>query len=91
MEVWVIKTDWATNDETGSDVTLYANEATAKMAFEKAVKDELELYYSNVELDDKDCGYTMLKEDRFFEIYKDGEYLLNHSTISLDRLTVITE
>lgn len=38
MYVWTVKTDWAVRGETGGQVTLYANECTAKDAFKKGGK-----------------------------------------------------
>ena len=35
MQIWCIKTDWASYDETGSDVTLYAAREQAQADFEK--------------------------------------------------------
>ena len=87
LKIWAIKTNWATNDETGSDVTLYATEVLARTAFEKAVKDEIEYY--GIDFNDQGCGYTIEKTDDFFDVFKNEEYLLNHSTISLEELLIV--
>ncbi len=87
MQIWCIKTDWASYDETGSDVTLYAAREQAQADFEKEVAEEL-IRYDILDGNIPD-GYKMEKTEDYFEIYLDGEYLLNHSTISLELLPVI--
>lgn len=89
MQIWCIKTDWASYDETGSDVTLYAAREQAQADFEKEVSEELIRY--DILDDNIPDGYKMEKTEDYFEIYKDGEYLLNHSTISLELFPVIDE
>ena len=87
MQIWSVKTDWATENETGSSVTLYSTKELAQTAFEKEVAEELIRY--GVSDDNVPDGYKMEKTEEYFEIYLDGEYLLNHSTISLELLPVI--
>lgn len=89
MQIWCIKTDWASYDETGSDVTLYAARERSLSDFEKEVAEELDRY--GITDDNSPNGYTMEKTEDHFEIYKDGEYLLDHSTISLELYPVIDE
>lgn len=87
MQIWAVKTDWATECETGSSVGLYATKELAQTAFEKEVSEEL-IRYDILDGNIPD-GYKMEKTEDYFEIYLDGEYLLNHSTISLELLPVI--
>ena len=89
MQIWCIKTDWASYDETGSDVTLYAARERSLSDCEKEVAEELDRY--GITDDNAPNGYTMEKTEDHFEIYKDGEYLLDHSTISLELYPVIDE
>lgn len=89
MQIWCIKTDWASYDETGSDVTLYAAREQAQADFEKEVAEEL-IRYDILDGNIPD-GYKMEKTEDHFEIYKNGEYLLDHSTISLELYPVIDE
>ena len=89
MEIWTLKTDWATRDETGSSFALYTTKELAQTAFEKEVAEELIRY--DILDDNIPDGYKMEKTEDYFEIYKDGEYLLNHSTISLELFPVIDE
>ena len=89
MQIWCIKTDWASYDETGSDVTLYSTRERALSDFEKEVAEELDRY--GITDDNAPDGYTMEKTEDHFEIYKNGEYLLDHSTISLELYPVIDE
>ena len=89
MQIWCIKTDWTSYDETGSDVTLYAAKEPAMADFEKEVSEELDRY--GIIDDNVPDGYTMEKTEDHFEIYKNGEYLLDHSTISLELYPVIDE
>ena len=86
MQIWCIKTDWASYDETDSDVTLYAAGERALSDFEKEVAEELDRY--GITDDNASNGYTMEKTEDHFGIYKDGEYLLDHSAISLELLPV---
>ena len=39
MKIWAVKTDWATECETGSSVALYATKELAQVAFEKEVSE----------------------------------------------------
>lgn len=87
MKIWAVKTDWATECETGSSVALYATKELAQVAFEKEVAEEL-IRYDILDGNIPD-GYKMEKTEDYFEIYLDGEYLLNHSTISLELIPVI--
>lgn len=87
MQIWSVKTDWATECETGSSVALYATKELAQVAFEKEVAEEL-IRYDILDGNIPD-GYKMEKTEDHFEIYLDGEYLLNHSTISLEFLPVL--
>ena len=89
MQIWCLNTDWASYDETGSDVTLYSTRERALSNFEKEVAEELDRY--GIIDDNVPDGYTMEKTEDHFEIYKDGEYLLDHSTIELVQLPVLEE
>ena len=89
MQICCLNTDWASYDERGSDVTLYAAKEPAQADFEKEVSEELDRY--GITDDNASDGYTMEKTEDHFEIYKDGEYLLDHSTIELVQLPVLEE
>lgn len=89
MNIWVIKTNWACSNETGGDVTLYVTEKLAKAAFEKAVREDIAYY--NIDINDEESGYTVEKTEDYFDIFKNGEYLLDHSTIELVQLPVLEE
>lgn len=81
MYVWVIKTDWAVNGETGGDMTLYAAEDTARAAFHKeliTLKEEA-----------KEKGYVIEEDPYYFCAYEDGDYLFDHDLITLDKMEVI--
>ena len=60
MQIWCIKTDWASYEETGSDVTLYAAKESAQADFEKEVSEELDRY--GIIDDNFPDGYTMEKQ-----------------------------
>ncbi len=87
MQIWTVKNDWATEYETVSSVALYATKELAQAAFENEVAEEL-IRYDILDGNIPD-GYKMEKTEDHFEIYIDGEYLLNHSTITLEHLPVI--
>ena len=81
--VWSIKTEWASDYgadiTTGSDVMLYADEKDARVAFEKAVADELERLPED---------YKIVRDSNSFETYVEGNYPSNHSVIRLKKLPV---
>lgn len=81
MYIWIIKTDWAVDGETGGQVTLYANECTAKDAFNV----ELQELKRNAE----EKGYVIEEDDGYFCAYNDGEYLFDHDVITLEKMNVI--
>lgn len=80
--VWVVKTDWAVNGESGNSVAIYASENLARKAFQEEV--------SAVRQNAEDRGYVIEEDNDYFESYEDGEYLLYHDTISVEKMEVIT-
>ena len=80
--VWVVKTDWAVNGEAGNSVAIYAREDLARKAFQEEV--------SAVRQNAEDRGYVIEEDDDYFESYEDGEFLLYHDTISIEKMEVIT-
>lgn len=82
MYVWVVKTDWAVNGEAGNSVAIYASEDLARKAFQEEV--------SAVKQNAEDRGYVIEEDNDYFESYEDGEFLLYHDTISIEKMEVIT-
>ena len=82
MYVWVVKTDWAVNGEAGNSVAIYASEDLARKAFQEEV--------SAVRQNAEDRGYVIEEDNDYFESYEDGEYLLYHDTISVEKIEVVT-
>lgn len=80
--VWVVKTDWAVNGEAGNSVAIYASEDLARKAFQEEV--------SAVRQNAEDRGYVIEEDNDYFESYEDGEFLLYHDTISIEKMEVIT-
>lgn len=80
--VWVVKTDWAVNGEAGNSVAIYASEDLARKAFQEEV--------SAVRQNAEDRGYVIEGDNDCFESYEDGEFLLYHDTISIEKMEVIT-
>jgi len=39
-----------------------------------------------VDFNDPECGYYISEDENSLEIYLDGEYLSEHSTVSLEKL-----
>lgn len=81
--IWAIKTHWASDcgaDVTSnSDITLYADESTARNAFKQVVAEELDRLSEE---------YTIEQKADSFEAYVDGSYASNHSFIRLEKLPV---
>ena len=82
MYVWVVKTDWAVDGETGNSIAIYAGEDLARKAFQEEV--------SAVRQNAEDREYVIEEDNDYFEAYQDGEFLLYHDTISVERIEVIT-
>lgn len=82
MYVWVVKTDWAVDGETGNSVAIYAREDLARKVFQEEV--------SAVRQNAEDRGYVIEEDNDYFESYEDGEYLLYHDTISVEKIEVVT-
>ena len=90
MEIYMLKVEWANDGETNGYVELYAKEKTAKEKFQKAVQ-EGKADYDHVDFNDPECGYCISEDEDSLEIYLDGEYLSEHSTVSLEKMNVITD
>ena len=90
MEIYMLKVEWANDGETNGYVELYAKEETAKEKFQKAVQ-EAKADYDHVDSNDPECGYCISEDEDSLEIYLDGEYLSEHSTVSVEKMNVITD
>ena len=90
MEIYMLKVEWANDGETNCYVELYAKEETAKEKFKEAVQ-EVKSDYGHVDFNDPECGYCISEDEDSLEIYLDGEYLSEHSTVSLEKMNVITD
>ena len=90
MEIYMLKVEWANDGETNGYEELYAKEETAKEKFRKAVQ-EAKADYDHVDFNDPECGYCISEDEDSLEIYLDGEYLSEHSTVSLEKMNVITD
>ena len=90
MEIYMLKVEWANDGETNGYVELYAKEETAKEKFQKAVQ-EAKSDYDHVDFNGPECGYCISEDEDSLEIYLDGEYLSEHSTVSLEKMNVITD
>ena len=44
-----------------------------------------------MDFNDPECGYCISEDEDSLEIYLDGEYLSEHSTVSLEKMNVITD
>lgn len=89
MELWVINTYWNSMDGTGGDVTLYDTEELARKDFDKAINEEL-ASYGITDINNTDSGFVVERTEDYFTIYRNGEYILNNSTIELLLLPVNT-
>lgn len=67
FKVYVVVEDWqCESGESGSNATLFATKEDAKTYLEKAFIDE-------------EQNYTFSeKDDDYFSLYQDGEYVSNH-------------
>lgn len=81
MYVWAIQTDWAVDGNTGGQVTIYANERTAKDAF----NEELQELKRNAE----EKGYVIEECNGYFCAYSEGDYLFYHDTITIEKMEVL--
>ena len=90
MEIYMDKVESANDGETNGYVELYATEETAKEKFKEAVQ-EVKSDYDHVDFNDPECGYCISEDEDSLEIYLDGEYLSEHSTVSLEKMNVITD
>ena len=90
MEIYMLKVKWANDGETNGYVELYAKEETAKEKFQKAVQ-EAKADYDHVDFNDSECGYCISEDENSLEIYLDGNYLSEYSTVSLEKMNVITD
>ena len=90
MEIYMLKVEWANDGETNGYVELYAKEETAKEKFKESVQ-EVKSDYDHVDFNDPECGYCISEDEDSLEIYLDGEYLSEHSTVSLEKMNVITD
>ncbi len=90
MEIYMLKVEWTNDCETNGYVELYAKEETAKEKFKEAVQ-EVKSDYDHVDFNDLECGYCISEDEDSLEIYLDGEYLSEHSTVSLEKMNVITD
>ena len=90
MEIYMLKVEWINDGETNGYVELYAKEETAKEKFKEAVQ-EVKSNYNHVDFNDPECGYCISEDEDSLEIYLDGEYLSEHSTVSLEKMNVITD
>ena len=90
MEIYMLKVEWANDGETNGYVEIYVKEKTAKEKFQKAVQ-EAKADYDHVDFNDPECSYCISGDEDSLEIYLDGDYLSEHSTVSLEKMNVITD
>lgn len=83
MKIWVIHTDWVTDGDCGGDVTLYSDEAKARVEYNKAIVDELASYGDSID------KYIIENDGYSFRIFEEYNYCHNHSEIILESKTVI--
>ena len=76
-KVYIVFTDYAYDFDQDYYINgVFTDYKTAKMVFDKAVEENERI--------DKDNGYDMFeKEKETYNAWKDGEYNLNHTTITL--------
>ena len=93
--VFMVKFDWAMEDEGGSDEYIYKNREDAKIKFNNLIKDELNPdtswvssafeypgIYSKLRV-----GYELeTKDDNYWSLWKTGNYLEWHTTISIQEM-----
>lgn len=93
--VFMVKLDWAMENEGGTDEYLYRNKNSANTKFNNLIKDEMDsgtswvssAFDNTLKLKD---GYALeTKEDNYWSVWKTGNYLEWHTTISIQEMPVL--
>ena len=90
MKVYELRIDWATNDASACNTTLYQQEEDAKKAMKTEIlqaMQDYEVFDENGCLNDED--WRLDKGDYFWELWEDGCYSTNHCEITITEKEVL--
>lgn len=79
--VWMVDVDWAQEGETGHDSWLFFNEEDARQKFEK------EIQSAEIDYDRED--YIRERNEYYYEVYEEGEWLITHCAVSLVQKSIL--
>ena len=79
--VWMVDVDWAKDDDTGHDSWLFFNEEDARQKFEKEIQ--------SAEVDYNKEDYIRERDEYYYEVYEEGDYLITHCAISLMQKAIL--